>query len=124
MYMSKRIIIILGVLLLASLPAVAAQTGYSSIIDDLPLMKEMTEKPDDTVVFDKPAGRIIEITAETSAAMPEIRKFYDDTLPPLGWKMSAPLKFIRDNEMLKIRIEQTEETTLVHFTLTPHSEGK
>jgi hypothetical protein len=122
-YMLKRIALISGLFLLINLPA-AAETGYSSVIEDLPLMTGMVERPEDTVVFDKPAGRIIEINA-TAVAMPEaIEKFYDETLPPLGWKTAGPLKFIRENETLKISIEQMEGGSLVHFSLTPGSKGK
>jgi hypothetical protein len=119
-----RIKTIIGFLLLTALPALAAETVYSSVIDDLPLMQGMAEKPDDTVIFDKPGGRIVAFSAETSATAEAVRGFYQQTLPPLGWKSSQASKFIRDDETLKIDFEKSGAETLVHFTLTPNTQGK
>ena len=122
--MLKQIIITCGFILLTALPVSAAETVYSSVIDDLPLMQGMTEKPDDVLVFDKPGGRIVEFSAATSATAESVRSFYQQTLPPLGWKAGAPMSFIRDTETLKINFDKTGGKTLVRFTLTPNSEGK
>ena len=103
--MLKRFTII-GFLLLAALPAFAADTVYSSVLDDLPLMQGMTERPDDTVIFDKPGGRIVEFSAETAESKEAVKDFYQQALPPLGWKAAQPLKFIRDKEELKIDFDK------------------
>ena len=122
--MLKKIIYIAGFLLLAGFPVPASAIIYSSVIDDLPLMHGMTEKPDDTLVFDKPGGRIVEVSAETPASEEEVRDFYAQVLPPLGWKSPKPFEYVRENEMLKMEFEKAGGETLVHFTLTPNSEGK
>ena len=122
--MLKRIVTIAGFLMLTALPVMAAETVYSSVVDDLPLMQGMIEKPDDTVIFDKPGGRIIEFSAETSTAAEAVKSFYLQALPPLGWKSSRASQFTRDNETLKIDFEKAGKKTLVHFTLTPNAEGK
>jgi hypothetical protein len=97
---------------------------YASVIDDLPLMQGMAEKPDDTVVFDKPGGRIVEFSAGTSATPAAVRGFYQQALPPLGWKSLQSSTFARDNETLKIDFDKTGGETVVHFTLTPNTQGK
>lgn len=119
-----KIITITGFLLLTALPAFAAETVYSSVIDDLPLMQGMVEKPDDTIIFDKPGGRIAEFSAETSAAPEAVKNFYQQALPPLGWQFRKTSTFIRDGETLKMDFDKNGGETLVHFTLTPNAQGK
>ena len=118
-----KIITIAGLILLTALPALAAETAYSSVIDDLPLMQGMIERPDDTVIFDKPGGRIAAFSAETSANPEAVKDFYQQALPPLGWKSPQPAKFARDGETLKIDFDKTGAKTVVHFTLTPNAQG-
>ncbi len=48
-------------LLALILPAHAGDQGFVSAIDDLPLMPGLTEETEGTVVFDTPAGRIVEV---------------------------------------------------------------
>lgn len=122
--MLKTIYMLWGLLFLLSLPAFALQTGYSGIIEDLPLMPGMVERSDEAVVFDKPGGRIVETQANSYASAADIERFYAGTLPPLGWKTLSSSEFSRDNERLKLRIEQKENNSVVYFTLTPDSEGK
>lgn len=119
-----KIITTAGFLLLTVLPAIAAETTYSSVIDDLPLMQGMVEKPDDTVVFDKPGGRIAEFSAETAATPEAIKSFYQQALPPLGWKPSRSSAFTRDGETLKMDFDKNGGETVVHFMLTPNAQGK
>jgi hypothetical protein len=114
-----RAFIIAGVLLLAALPASAAETRYSSVIDDLPLMQGMEEKPDSAVTFDAPEGRIVEIRLLSQSAPAAVRRFYAEALPPLGWKPQGNSAFVRDNEKLQISFEDNAGTTIVRFILTP-----
>lgn len=105
--------------LLLPLSAWAGETLYSAVIEDLPLMQGMTEHEDDAVVFDAPAGRIVETFASASFAPRDIVSFYDRSLPPLGWQKMSAAQYVRDGETLKITFEGD---SLVHFSLTP--EGK
>lgn len=122
--MLQKTLIIFGLLLLMSLSALAAEAIYSTVIEDLPLMPGMTEKADDAVVFDKPAGRILETTAEIAATPEEIKAFYAETLPSLGWQAHAGSAFVREDETLQLDIEKIGDATLVHFSLTPHHKGE
>ncbi len=110
---------------LAGMPVFAAQTVYSTIIEDLPLMPGMVERTNDAIVFDKPGGRIVETSAAISASAADIKKFYDETLPPLGWKVTGNwTTFTREGETLKLSLEKQDDAILVHFSLNPHHEGK
>lgn len=110
-------------LLLLSIPAFAANTAYSFVIEDLPLMTGMIEQPEDAVTFDKPGGRIVETTALTQSNPAEVRAFYAAALPPLGWKPAGASKFLRDKEELTLDIDAKSGKTAVRFTLTPINGG-
>ena len=89
-------------------------------MDDLPLMLGMAEKPEDTLIFDKPGGRIVAFSVRTPANAAAVEKFYQEDLPPLGWKAVQPTRFVRDDETLKLEFEKAGRETIVHFTLTPN----
>jgi len=113
----KRILTITLLSFLISFSAYAAD--YSSIIEDLPLMQNMQELTDDSVSFDKPAGRIVQLTTITSASIPEISKFYKQSLPPLGWEQKSKNTFARENEVMKIEIKNSGSKNYVTFTIQP-----
>jgi hypothetical protein len=115
----KTFFLLCALLLLSPAPAFAAPTVYSLVIEDLPLMPGMTEKSDEAVVFDSPSGRIVGTAAETEATETDIRGFYAETLPPLGWTILPPSGFVRDDETLTLEIEQKNGVALVRFNLTP-----
>ena len=100
-------------------PALAAPAAYSTVIEDLPLMPGMVEKTADAVVFDKPGGRIVETVAESRASETEIRGFYAETLPSLGWEALSPSAYGRDDEALTLDIAQKNGLVTIHFNLTP-----
>lgn len=122
--MLQKTLLTFGLLLLMSVSALAADAAYSGVIEDLPLMPGMTESADDAVVFDKPAGRILETSAETDATPAAVEKFYAETLPPLGWQAAGGNSFNRDGETLTLDIDEEDGATTVHFSLTPHSKGE
>jgi len=109
-----RILFVLALLLLYT-PAFA---GYSTVLEDLPLMWDMKERPQDTVVFDKTGGRIMEFAVETRAGEAEVQAFYKNALPPLGWVEFAGGVYKREGEVLKI----TVDGYVVHFSITPEEE--
>lgn len=88
-------------LFLAAAPALAAQ--YSSILSDLPLMPGLTEKPDSIVMFDKPEGRIAEITMTTARSQLDVLSYYREALPALGWYAENPQVWKRKGEILTLR---------------------
>lgn len=122
--MFKNVISAVILSLLINAAAFAAEAGYSSVIEDLPLMPGMVEKTDDALVFDKPGGRIVETSAEISASAAEVERFYGQALPSLGWKAVTASRFTREDETLKLNAEKQGNKTLVHFNLNPASEGK
>ena len=55
-------------------------------IDDLPLMPGLVGMADQSLVFDKPDGRIVQAVATGRVQASAVRSFYADTAPQLGWK--------------------------------------
>jgi hypothetical protein len=79
---------------------------FFTSIQDMPLMPGLVELTDQTVMFDKPEGRIIESVAEIeSASQPEISRYYETALPQLGWSRVAADSYVREGESLKISFE-------------------
>jgi hypothetical protein len=110
----------LAALLAASALGVAASAAaWIEGVEDLPLMPALTRSPTPPVVFDKPAGRIIQASAEGLVPASDVRRFYESALPQLGWKAAAPLVWVRGNEKLTIELTAAQQRTVVRFTVAP-----
>lgn len=115
-------------LVLAALGVTAAQAAESrffSQLSDIPLMPGMVELVKDSVVFDKPEGRIVEASAATQVEnQSQINAFYNSTLPQLGWvsegEKGGIQSFLRQNEALTFSVEVKDGVNIVHFGLSPH----
>ncbi len=75
--------------------------GFISMIEDLPLMPGLVEE-EGGMVFDSAQGRIVQVYAIGWVNEGEVRDFYDDTLPQLGWRPDGPGVFRREGEILKV----------------------
>jgi len=103
-----------------SRPAQSQGASFLSVIDDVPLMPGLTERPDAAVVFDKPEGRIVETEATGRLVRAEVLKFYAASLPQLGWRARAEGRFLRDKEELALSFASGAGGALtVRFTLSP-----
>ncbi|MFN4281800.1 MAG: hypothetical protein ACK4NA_04075 [Alphaproteobacteria bacterium] len=102
----------------------AAQPAFLSVIDDVPLMPGLTERPDAAVTFDKPEGRILEAEAAGRVSRAEVLKFYAASLPQLGWRARGEGRFLRDREELAISFPPNPPgapagSLTVRFALSP-----
>lgn len=107
----------LAVFALLSGPATAADR-FLSHFDDLPLPAGLTEQPN-SVLFEADGGRIIETSAEGKVEAAAIRRFYDQSLPQLGWTKSGEGRYVRENESLTIVAGEENGNTIVRFSLAP-----
>ena len=73
-------------------------------IDDLPLMPGLVGMADQSLVFDKPNGRIVQAVAAGRVQAAAVKSFYADTAPQLGWKSAGEGRFTRDGELLRIEL--------------------
>lgn len=95
----------------------ADERAFFDTLYDVPVMAGLTEIPDMAMVFDKPDGKI----SQAGAAMgqhsaPEVRAFYDETLPQLGWKALGEGNYRREGEVLALSFEDPK---MVKFLLKP-----
>lgn len=94
-------------------------TDYVAEVDDLPLMPGLRQLLGAGLVFDKPAGRIVEVYAEGEVKPEAVRAFYARSLPPLGWQVAGEAAFRRDGEILLLEFVTRERPLLVRFSLRP-----
>lgn len=99
--------------------AQASAGDFLAGFDDLPVMPGLTAVDGAGIVFDTPAGRIIEGYAEGAVTQASVHQFYDKTLPQLGWTRVARNEFRREGEHLKIDFKGKDRALTVRFTLSP-----
>lgn len=108
--------IVAAVLWLAAVPALAQFVGG---IEDLPLMPGLTDIPDAGVVFETPAGRIVEAQALAGTNNKDaVLDFYDATLPQLGWTRVKRGQYGREGETLILEFPEGPVPS-VRFRLAP-----
>jgi hypothetical protein len=116
-----------------ALVAVTAVTGvraadpvnFVRAIDDLPLMPGLVEIADAGMVFDAPAGRIVEAFATGPVGRDAVLRFYAETLPQLGWQAAGAATFQREGETLDLEFADANGSVLtVRFALSPSGETK
>ena len=92
-------------------------------MEDVPLMSDLQDVPEAAVIFDKPAGRLIEAYAEGNVETAAVIKFYRETLPQLGWSIEAAKGatgvFFRESERLEIHVLEGTDRRTVRFVLSP-----
>lgn len=96
--------------------------GFVAGVTDLPLMPGLLEVREATLVFDKLDGRLVRAVATGIATVPAVWRFYEETLPQLGWRRLAKGRFSRDGERLAIEVEKNDSKLTVRFAIAPQSE--
>jgi hypothetical protein len=112
---------ILGCLLVFFPLSVATQAEgrFVSVIADLPLMPPLVEIPGSAVVFSKPEGRIVEISASGDVAKEAVLAYYGRALPQLGWHGGPGHRWVREGERLEIGFRRSAGKLMVQFLLAP-----
>lgn len=98
--------------------AVQAQEFLEGL-EDVPLMPGLVGVADAGMVFDTPAGRIVESYAAGAVDRGSVLAFYGETLPALGWAARAPGLFLREGEILELDFFGVGGELVVRFTLAP-----
>ena len=105
--------------LLALHAAPGAEDGFVAGITDLPLIPGLHVVNEATVVFDKPSGRLVRAIAMGDRTEEAFWRFYEETLPQLGWRTVKRGKFVRDKEILHIDVEKNESQLIARFAIAP-----
>jgi hypothetical protein len=119
------VILIAGLAGLKAVPGTCAEPqavapAFFSNMDDVPLMPGLAELVDQAILFDKPDGRFIESAAVSdNVSGQSISRFYDETLPQLGWRKIKDGRFVRQEEQLQIDIREEGASRLVVVTVMP-----
>jgi hypothetical protein len=90
-------------------------TGFA----DIPLFDGLIVNNETGVNFDTPAGRIVETIAEGRVTRESVTRFYQSTLPQLGWVRAGTLAFEREGERLTLSMRNANGGLAVHFKITP-----
>lgn len=95
---------------------------YFSVLPDIPLMPNMVELDDQSYIFDKAEGRVIESAGFLSVdSRKNITSFYQSALKELGWNPLKNNVFQRGNEILSFEINDKKNGFRVKFQLQPVS---
>ena len=104
--------ILMAVFVLTVPKASAQDAGAVAVVGgiaDVPLMPGLAEQAAETVVFDKPEGRIVMAVAEGPVPVVAVRSYYESALTVRGWRALPPqfgaISFTRGGEVLEITIE-------------------
>ncbi|CAA6604155.1 exported hypothetical protein [Rhodospirillaceae bacterium LM-1] len=108
-----------ALLLILSAQALA-EGGFLSGISDLPLMQGLSEDAQAALVFETPEGRIAQFAAKGQVSQDDIRRFYGETLPELGWTPKGQGRFWREKEELRLIVKSLPAGgSEARFELTP-----
>lgn len=97
----------------------AALADFVPGMEDVPLAPGLTAAADEGLLFDAPAGRIVQSTAFGKGDPGPVQHFYAASLPQLGWALAAPGRWTRAGEMLEIKVEGRGGGLRVQFQLSP-----
>ncbi len=100
-----KMAVLLVLLSLITLP-VQAGSAFLSGQSDLPLMPGLEEDAGAAVVFDSPEGRIAHFTARGALTVGEVKAFYRETLPELGWTFVSENLYRREAESLRLIVKK------------------
>ena len=85
---------------------------FLECIQDVPINNKIIEIKESCFVFDSDTGKIMSVEADSLSSNMEVLNFYKTFLIQFGWdlkteKNNQAMVFIRDNEILKININNT-----------------
>lgn len=99
----------------------AGATTFIEGLEDVPLMKGMTQIQKDSISFGNEESRFVEAyLTSTRVGFKAVEKFYTTTLPQLGWtyqgKRGNALIFYRESEVIEI-VKEISQPLEVRITV-------
>jgi hypothetical protein len=92
---------------------------FFSGIEDLPLAPGLHEIRGEGLIYDTSAGRIVQAYAQGRGTVESIVKFYQVTLPQLGWQVLGKTTFRREAETLEFKVSRAPRGARLAVRLTP-----
>ena len=115
----RTLVLLLAVWALGAQDPAPAALADEAADEAAAFMAGVADLPDAGVVFDKPAGRIVEAYAEGAVSRAAVTAFYISTLPNLGWRAKAEALFQREGELLRLGFMGDDGALVVRFSLQP-----
>ncbi|MBH43217.1 MAG: hypothetical protein CMP25_00310 [Rickettsiales bacterium] len=88
-------------------------------IEDLPIFESLEIDEDNLIIFDKADSRIITVNLSGSVNLEEVKDYYENILPNLGWKMRNKKEYVRDAEVLKLEYEVKNKKVYLTLKIKP-----
>ena len=115
---------VLASIILGAAPRVTVADGpmFISVIEDLPLMPGLTEDVGEAMVFETSTGRVAEAQATGVLPIADVKRFYEEALPQLGWVSEGSAGFRRGGEQLRIDVSSNPQVagqTRLKIALSP-----
>jgi|GEM_PF-3251367 FlaG/FlaF family flagellin (archaellin) len=93
---------------------------FFTLLPDIPLIPGTEELVDESIVFDKPAGRYVRVVSMSDTHNDgQILHFYKTALPALGWTPKSKNTYTRGQDFLSISTEETENIRIIYVTVEP-----
>jgi len=92
---------------------------FLSRLEDLPLAPGLSEDAAAGLSFDSAGGRIVEAYARGDLTKDQVLRFYEETLPQLGWAAESERQYRRGGERLRLELTQSGQGLTVHYSLSP-----
>ena len=93
---------------------------FLSRLEDLPLAPGLSEDSAAGLSFDSAGGRIVEAYARGNLTEDQVLRFYEETLPQLGWTAEGERQYRRGGEKLRLELtRQGGQGLTVHYSLAP-----
>lgn len=89
--------------------------------EDVPLMEGIEVQDSEVFSFDSPSGQILTIEGKTDIKPADIKAFYAETLPSMGWNKTALDTYVRGTDFLVISFPNQGQ---VHFDMTLSNQDK
>ncbi len=86
---------------------------------DIPLMNGLKINTSEQMDFDTPTGQLLIIEGRSiKRTGDEILKFYQTTLPQMGWEEKTTGVFVRQNDSLTLLILQNKNPAKIRFDIS------
>jgi len=99
--------------------AAGAADVFLSRLEDLPLAPGLSEDAAAGLSFDSAGGRIVEAYARGDLTEDQVLRFYQETLPQLGWTAEGERQYRRGGERLRLDLTRSGQGLTVHYSLSP-----
>ena len=88
-------------------------------IEDLPIFDSLEIDEDNLIIFDKIDSRLVTVNLSGTVNLSEVRDYYENILPNLGWKMLNKEKYVRDSEILNLEYKTKNKKVYLTVKIKP-----